>query len=529
MNNSLLHVCLLLWLFISAPLQNVAQPNILLIIADDLGVDFSNGYQDNQLKPFTPNLDALQRSGVTFKNAWAAPVCTPTRAAIMSGKYGSKTGVLGLPGNLDPENTSIFQQLDSISNNQYAKAVIGKWHISFPQDLEHPAQLGIDHYSGNFSGGIPDYYDWTKIINGVSMPTTTYATTETTSDAINWINEQDLSWMMWLAYNAPHTPFQLPPEDLFSINNTNSNRRTFVAMIEAMDTEIGRLLSNIPADELENTVIIYVGDNGTSRQVSQNFPADHGKSTPYQGGVHVPFIVSGAGVSRVNEWEDALVHVTDIYATIMELVGAELPGGIYNSLSFDHLLKNEAGPSRAYNYSEILVNNGHNWCIRDSRHKLIDFADGHQEFYDLLEDSLELNNIIEILPPELILLKAQLEAEAVTIQTGWSCQDFIKNGDEENIDCGGSLCAPCVTSISEAALASIEISPNPARNKLVIKSKDLDIDNIKIVDISGTPLITKNNLATQNHELNISTLTSGIYFLEIECKGQKLSHKFIKN
>ncbi|MEL6844780.1 MAG: sulfatase-like hydrolase/transferase, partial [Bacteroidota bacterium] len=133
---------------------NPAQPNILLIIADDLGIDPLNGYQNNTLQAQTPTLDSLRAAGLTFTNAWAAPKCTPTRAAILSGKYGAKTGVTGTPGNLDVSHTSLFKELDTRSNGAYAGALIGKWHLSSPVDLDHPAQHGIAHYDGSFKSGV---------------------------------------------------------------------------------------------------------------------------------------------------------------------------------------------------------------------------------------------------------------------------------------------------------------------------------------------------------------------------------------
>ena len=103
-------VVLILIIVLCQGVRVSAQPNVLLIIADDLGVDYANGYQDNPIKPNTPNLDAMKANGLTFENAWSAPVCTPTRAAIMSGKYGSKSGVLGLADNFDTTNISIFSR-----------------------------------------------------------------------------------------------------------------------------------------------------------------------------------------------------------------------------------------------------------------------------------------------------------------------------------------------------------------------------------------------------------------------------------
>jgi len=329
------------------------QPNILLIVADDLGVDASNGYQNSAILPNTPHLDSLRGAGLTFMNAWAAPKCTPTRATIMSGKYGVKTGVTNTPGNLDASHTSIFNALSTQTSNAYADAVIGKWHISQPVDYNHPSELDIDYYAGAFSSQVADYYNWEKVHNdGTTSMETTYATTDITDEAINWVNAQNQPWFLWLAHVAPHGPFHIPPAELYTSTRTNNNQRKYMTMIEAMDYEIGRLLDNVPSNVLANTVIIFIGDNGTPNGALQNYPSGHGKSSVYQGGAHVPLIISGAGVTRQNEQENALVAATDLYATILELTGGDLAGGVNNSHSFKHLLSGTTGSKRTHNYTE---------------------------------------------------------------------------------------------------------------------------------------------------------------------------------
>ncbi len=423
---------------------NPSQPNILLIIADDVGVDASNGYQDSDVLPNTPNLDALRTSGLTFKNTWAAPKCTPTRANIMSGKYGIKTGVVDVPGNLATTHTSIFKELESSTNGAYANALIGKWHLSGPStDYTIPSQHGIDYYEGSFKGAVTDYNNWQKVSNETASTETQYVTSYYTDKAIDWVGNQNQPWFLWLAHNSAHTPFHVPPSDLHTTTNTNDNQGKYIAMIEAMDAEIGRLLTNIPENVLANTFIIYIGDNGTPNGVLQNFPNRHGKGSLYQGGVHVPMIVAGAGVTRQNEEESAMIHATDIYATILESAGTELPGGVFNSLSFKPLLANSNGVKRAYNYSE----SNNDWTIRTLQYKLIQLADGTQEFYDLIADPLEEDNLINDLTTEQATIKTGLEMEGAQIRTDWSCNDFILNGNEVTID-------DCSTSVTPSDCAN---------------------------------------------------------------------------
>lgn len=445
----------LLLLYSSISLTNVigqtdpSKPNILLIIADDMGVDVMNGYQNNARMPNTPHLDAFRASGVTFMNAWAAPKCTPTRATVMSGLYGIKTGVQGTPGNLNSSYTSVFSALAIQTNNAYADALIGKWHIGQGADYDHPATHGIDYYAGSFGAMVTDYYNWEKVHNdGTTSMETEYATVNLTNEAINWVNVQNQPWFLWLAHVAPHTPFHIPPDTMYTSSQTSSNLQKSITMIEALDHDIGRLMDNIPSDVLDNTIVIFMGDNGSAKGVVQSFPSDHAKGTIYQGGAHVPLVVSGPGVTRQNETENALVHATDLYATILELTGGDLDGGVNNSHSFKHLLSSTTGSTRTHNYTEI----DDDWTIRDVQYKLLQFSDGSQEFYDLIADTLEATNLLNTLSTEQSTIKTSLEIEAAQIRSSWSCQDAIQNGDETGVDCGGSQCSNCADACSEETI-----------------------------------------------------------------------------
>ncbi|MEM6771790.1 MAG: sulfatase-like hydrolase/transferase, partial [Bacteroidota bacterium] len=414
-----------------------AQPNILLIIADDMGTDATNGYENTGIMPVTPNIDALRSSGLTFMNAWAAPKCTPSRAAIFSGKYGVKTGVTDTPGNLEQSETSLFEALAAQTGNAYADALIGKWHLSSPQNVGQVVGHGVDFFEGFLDAQVPDYFDWQMIDHlGTTTNVTDYATSFLTDRAISWVNAQNQPWFMVMSHPAPHSPFHAPPSNLTTrtVNDNSSNRVRFVGAIEAMDTEIGRLLNNLPDPVLDNTLVIFVGDNGSPNGVLRVFPSQHGKNTMYEGGVNVPLIVSGAGVTRAGEAETAMVHVADIFSTILEVTGASFPGGIHNSLSFHHLLSGSSGATRPFNYSELGTDNNADWTITDGRYKLISLAEGVQEFYDLQTDPYETNNLIAGLSVAEQAARVALDEEANQIRAHWSCNDLIQNGDEGFID-----------------------------------------------------------------------------------------------
>ena len=501
-------------------------PNILIIIGDDLGVDAINGYNLGSFNPTTPHLDSIRNNGVTFTNAWSSPVCTPMRAGMMSGMYGSKNGVKTIPGNLDTTYTSLLKAI-KIANPIYTTAVTGKWHISRPANALHPIWHGADHYMGVLQGGVNAYDNWDKTENNITGNSTDYATTYFTNDAINWINNQNNPWFMWLAHIAPHSPFHIPPANMFTQPSTNSQLKKYLAMIESLDYEVGRMLDSLSSADKANTTIIFIGDNGTPNNVLQDYPANHGKTTLYQGGIHVPMFVSGYGVSRIGETENALVNVIDIYATVLEMIGNDLPGGIHNSLSFNHLLTSSNFPKRQYNFSEIDTNQGsvntQGYAIRDSIYKLIEYHNGQQEMFNLNIDPLETNDLLlGSLTAQEQLLKIELENEAFQRKTSWSCKDDIQNGNESGVDCGGTYCSPCLTTISDLNLDnSVIVYPNPVEEQLMINSKEKY--NITIKNITGK-LVKSTKINAGLNMISLKEMSPGVYFIE----GFNTSSKFFK-
>lgn len=524
---------LVLIFFLALPKFGLSQfdpdyPNILLVIADDLGVDVSNGYHNGDLMPTTPTLDSLRGVGITFENVFSAPVCSPTRAAVMTGLYGNKNGVTTVPGNLNLDQISIFDALSEETNELYADAVVGKWHLANPLNPDHPIDHGADYYMGALSFGVDDYFEWSKTENGTTETETEYVTTVFTDAAETWIDNQTQPWLMWFAHVAPHSPYHWPPEEMHTIAPVGGNFRKYLAMIESVDYELNRLLSGM-SDELKaNTIVIYIGDNGTPNNVLQDYPEGHGKGSLYQGGIRVPMIVSGAGVTRQNERESAMIHVNDIYATILEIAGANLPGGIGNSLSFDHLFTNDEGATRDYNFSELggNINNGH--TIRNATYKLISLEDGSQEFYDLISDSLETTDLLAAgLTAEQLAVKIDFENEAAQIISDWSCRDHIQNGNEEGIDCGGAYCEPCIVNSIDGITMDeiITLYPNPSQGRLTIESKESAIKAVKVYSISGNTLMTFDQLQTHEFTLDVRAYRNQMLVVEVLTTNQFISRK----
>ena len=409
-----------LFVFLSLFFTSKAQQrNVILIIADDLGSDYC-GFNENHLDTAPmPNVRKLLARGVRFKNAWANPVCSPTRAGMLTGRYSFRTGVgdalngSGV-GALDATETTIPKLLNIFNPNGISKANIGKWHLQEATpaaNLILPNTMGYDHFEGNFLGQIPSYTNWNKITNGVASTITTYATTDQTNSAISWINaQQNKPFFLWLAYTAPHTPFHLPPTGLHSYTtlsgttaHINANPKSYYkAAIEAMDTEIGRLFDALQASgKWDNTDIIFIGDNGDPTQVAQN--TGGAKSTIYQEGISVPFIISGPSVVNPSRVSEALVNTQDLFATVLELFGytnwrsqisASKP---VDSKSILPILKNEATDVRDWAFTEVfstpsVATNGK--TMRNKFYKLLNFDNGTQKFYKIDTDPTEDTDLL---------------------------------------------------------------------------------------------------------------------------------------
>ena len=376
-----------------------SKPNILLIIADDMGLDATPGYTVGNIKPNMPTLQGWMNSGIKFNNLWSNPTCSPTRGTIITGKYGFRTGVTEVGNVMSTAQTSLQTYLDN-TNSGYSHAVVGKWHIG-GNDTSHPTNMGVGYYAGSLGGGVPSYTNWSLTENAQTNISTEYATTKYTDLAINWIDNQTQPWFLWLAYNAAHTPFHLPPNDLHYQANLPSDQATidanplpyYLAMLEAMDTEMGRLIDSMSEEEKDNTVIIFIGDNGTPGQVAQEYNNNRVKGTLFQGGVNVPMVISGKNVSRINAIEDALINTTDLFATISELAGNAIPQ-INDSRSFKELLTSSDVDTRNYVYSERGEVGSQDYTIRNATHKYISFNNGNERFYNLSQDPLESTNLL---------------------------------------------------------------------------------------------------------------------------------------
>lgn len=389
--------------------------NLMVVVLDDVGIDLVSAYGVGSLPAPMPTFDALAADGVLFERAYATPVCSSTRAALLTGRYGRRTGVGGVIGDVDPPfalpdaEVTLAEMLRS-APTPYTSAAVGKWHLANQRSFGwawHPLSQGFARFSGtpgNLGGGefgSFGYYDWIKDENGLVTSSKRYATTDTVDDAIRFARELPEPWMLYVAFNAPHPPFHSPPAALVHAlpGNTLDPAELTRSVLEAADHEFGRLLASIDPAVRARTTIVWLGDNGTvGGAILPPSDPEESKSTLHEGGVHVPLVVSGAGVAAKGQRCGALVDVVDLFPTLAELAGVNLasipgPGGgpvVLDGASLAPYLGDPGLPSqRRAIYAERFAPNGPppyttDWrSVRDERYAMLWSGRDQVALYDL--------------------------------------------------------------------------------------------------------------------------------------------------
>ena len=530
---------LLIWQLSSAAAL-AQQQNVLFIIADDLGVDYTQAYQEGNDFPATPNIDALARDGILFRNAWANPVCSPTRATMLTGQYGFRTNVTTVVGNgrfgasgLAPDTYTLPKALDE-ANSGYAHACVGKWHLSDEGNggADNPNVMGFDYFAGFLEGEVDDYYIWNKTVNGATTEADNYVATENVDDAIGWISEQQEPWFHWLAFANPHTPFHKPPNALHSFDNLSGTDDDisenpvpyFKAAVEAMDTEIGRLINYLKeTGQYESTIIVYLGDNGTTSQVVQPpFDANQAKGTLYEGGVNVPFIIAGAAVANPNRESNALVSAVDLFATGLELMGVDArppAGTTIDAQSLVPIIRNQTDAVRDWVFTEIsgrfLVRAGK--AIRNNQYKLIRFDSEPEELYDLNQDPFETTN----------LLISSLSDEAQTNYTTLTRQLNTLLGTDDSPGNPEEPTTPRRPRRNRQTAGPVY--PNPSQDEVTVAVSGATADpyTYTVRDQAGQTQLR--GMGQGDHLLvDISNLTPGTYYLRIALPSKTTTTRIVK-
>jgi arylsulfatase A-like enzyme len=379
--------------------------NVLLVVLDDVGVEKLNEY-GSKLPAVTPTIDSLAATGMVFDNAYTRPVCVPARASLQTGRMGRRTGV-GInwrddePYELGTEQLTLAELARMSPYYDYSTSFAGKWHLATavsPSGFAHPKLQGWQWYAGPFanlytpSAGYLSYYDWLKVgSDGLQVSDTTYATTDTFDDAIARVGAMSEPWLLMVSTNAAHLPLDEPPPELMPTPVAPDQDGAIAReMIQAVDTELGRLLASVPADVLARTTIVVTADNGTHRAQAQPWvDPNRAKGTLFDGGVRVPLIVTGPPVMVPGSHSAAAVDLVDVFPTLAEWVGVDLadvrsilhPDQPYviDGQTLTPFLDDPATPSiREYQYSDLFGPPGpgpytevDRQTIRDQDYKLI--------------------------------------------------------------------------------------------------------------------------------------------------------------
>ncbi len=331
--------CTLLLCIPAATHAQESPTNILLILADDLGYGDLSSYGATDLA--TPVLDSLANAGMRFTQFYAnSPVCSPTRAALLSGRYPPMAGVPGVIrtrardswGALAPDILLLPAMLRRAG---YHTAMVGKWHLGLYAP-DRPHDRGFDLFHGFLGDMMDDYYhhrrhgiNYMRLNDAVINPKG-HATDLFSSWASEYISsrtESSAPWFLYLAYNAPHTPIQ-PPEDWVERVQAREpgiaeDRARLVALIEQMDHGIGQVLTTLRRSGFEdNTLVIFVSDNGGQLNVgANNGPLRDSKGSLYEGGIRVPAIASWPGKIGANTATNYAGLTMDLYPTLLEAAG----------------------------------------------------------------------------------------------------------------------------------------------------------------------------------------------------------------
>lgn len=408
------------------------RPDILIILTDDLGYNDVSYYGSTEVR--TPHIDALCRAGMRFDRFYAnSPVCAPTRAAMMTGRYPDRVGVPGLirstPDNnwgfLDPSVKLMPARLKAAG---YHSAHVGKWNLGF-ESPNLPNQQGFDHYHGWLEDMMDDYLghrrhgrNYMRLDTAVIDPAG-HATDLFTRWSVDYIRQRAADptpFLLYLAYNAPHFPVQPPKEWVDRVQSRmpgiNPKRAALIALIEHMDDGIGQVVSALrSAGRYDNTLIIFTGDNGGNLDdLADNKPLRNGKQSMFEGGLRVPTTVSWPAVVRPGTSTDRPCMTMDILPTLLDITGTVGQGEL-DGRSFLPLLRGDtAAPTDRPLYfvrREGGLRYGGNayHALRLGDWKLLRNSPFEPwQLYNLRADPMEMNNRVATEPAVLQRLNAIL-------------------------------------------------------------------------------------------------------------------------
>jgi arylsulfatase A len=429
----------------SAPAAHARQPNVVLIVIDDFGWTDLGCYGGRFYR--TPNVDRLAAEGLRFTQAYSAcPVCSPTRAALMTGKYPARLHLTDfIPGQrnsakrrllraeflqqLPLEETTIAEVLRA---GGYATAAIGKWHLG--GDAFGPSQQGFDVALGGSAAGsvrshFAPYAREADVLPGLAdAPAGEYLTDRLTVEAEKFIDgNRERPFFLYLAHYAVHTPIQAKAELVAAYEQAPrpaglQNNPIYAAMVENMDQGVGRILRKLDDLKLaENTLVLFTSDNGglatgegPHTPATNNAPLREGKGYLYEGGIRVPLVARWPGVIKPATTSAAPAISCDVPATIAEACGVEFRQAV-DSVSLVPLLRGAAEIEREalyWHYPHYSPQGGRpGGAIRQGDYKLIEFYEqSRRELFDVVHDPSENKNLIDEQPERANRMAASLAA-----------------------------------------------------------------------------------------------------------------------
>jgi arylsulfatase A len=382
-----------------------SRPNVVLILTDDQGSHDLGCYGNPHIA--TPNIDRLAKEGVRFTQFYCSPVCSPSRAALMTGRHYQRTGAVDTYKGRDTLDAREVTMGQVFQTHGYRTACIGKWHLGRYMRY-HPNNRGFDTFFGFWQYGFINRYDDSDEVFEGSRPveTTGYITDVLTRRAIHFVNEnRSRPFFLYLPYNAPHSPYLVPDNYIepYLAKGIPLREARIYGMVTCIDKNVGRLLKTIDDAGLEeNTIVLFMSDNGG---VSRHFKAGlrDNKGSVYEGGVRAPLVVRWPGRVPAGASVDAICQHIDLLPTLCELTGVSAPDRDLDGRSLaSHIRTGKGDSPHRYIYSQW--NRGRpvletvpgdpelkaNWAIRDVQ----GFKLHHNgELYDLRVDPGEKRNI----------------------------------------------------------------------------------------------------------------------------------------
>lgn len=410
-----------------------APPNVVLLLADDMGYGDLSSYGCPDIR--TPNIDSIGRGGVRFTQFYAnAPECTPTRSALLTGRYQQRVGGLECAigvSNVGRYDDAIWlQERDELGlpasemtmarilkGHGYDTACFGKWHLGY-LDKFLPARHGFDEYFGVL-GGNADYFTHTEADgwhalyhNRRSVHRKGYMTDLIVEHATAWLSKRSQKpFFLYVPFTAPHTPVQGPGDADKKIDSSNWNkgdRATYGRMVERMDDGIGAILSQLEKiDAAGNTIVMFLSDNG-GYNLSRNDPFRGGKSTLWEGGIRVPCVIRWPGVLPEGSTSRQVGLTMDLLPTILAATGAKPPAGRkFDGVDLLPVLRGSEQPFSRTVCWRYKRGNVVRKAVRDGDMKYIR-DDGREELYNLAVDEREQRNLIAKTPSVADRLRSRL-------------------------------------------------------------------------------------------------------------------------